>query len=156
MEIRRSKINYHQNKTKLNNLIESVKSLQDDGLKNELGRYICIRISGLIEKTIISFYEDYTQNKSSPEIHKYVSKRLQGFQNPNINKIITLARDFNDAWGNEIEDLDDGIKAAVDSIVAIRNNAAHGGEQNTRLQKIEEYYKLTLKLLDHIQQQCDL
>ncbi|MEM8639476.1 MAG: HEPN domain-containing protein [Cyanobacteria bacterium P01_G01_bin.54] len=147
---------FNRRKKKLDNLIKEVESLDKENLKNELSRYICIRISGLIEQTVRGFYEEYAASKSSPNVSRYVSRKMKSFQNPDIKKVIDLARDFSEDWEAEISDLDDEIKDAVTSIVTVRHSVAHGGEQGMTLSKAKDYYRRVLKFLDVIQQQCGI
>jgi hypothetical protein len=147
---------FHQRKVKLDALIERAKRIDDWELKNDLARYIAIRISGLIETTVRDCYDEYTQEKASPDIHRYVSRKLKRFQNPKVDDVISLARDFKENWADELEKVDLEIRDAVGSIVTIRNNTAHGGDQSITLAKVEQHYKNVLKFLNEIQSQCEI
>lgn len=148
---------FDRRKKKLDTLIKETESLDESNfLKSELSRYICIRVSGLIEQTVRDFYEEYTESKSSPNVSRYVSRKMKSFQNPNIQKVIDLAQDFSEDWAAEIDALDVEIKDAVKSIVDTRNSVAHGGEQGMTLNKAKDYYRRVLKLLDVIQNQCEI
>jgi phosphodiesterase/alkaline phosphatase D-like protein len=125
-------------------------------LQNDLARYIAIRISGLIETTVRDCYDEYTQEKASPDIHRYVSRKLKRFQNPKIDDVIKLAGDFQENWAKELEEVDMEISEAVGSIVSTRNNAAHGGDQNITLTKVEQHYRNVLKFLNQVQRQCSV
>jgi hypothetical protein len=106
---------FEERKRKLDFLIKEVKALPEnqDRLKNELARYLCIRISGLIERTVTSFYEEYAQSKGHPNLSRYISKKLN-LQNPSMKKLTELAGSFNEGWKKELDALDDEIKTAVD------------------------------------------
>ena len=142
-------------KKALDSLFKMAESLTDEPVKNELARYICIRISGLIEQTIVSFYREYANAKGHPNLSRYVSRSIK-LQNPGMKKLIDLSGNFNENWAAELDALDDSIKSAVDSIVAIRNQVAHGGDRGVRLSTVNNYYKEILQLLATIQKQCEL
>ena len=142
-------------KKALDSLFNMAESLTDEPLKNELARYICIRISGLIEQTVMSFYNEYAYSKGHPSLSRYVSRSIK-LQNPGMKKLIDLSGNFNENWAAELDALDDSIKSAVDSIVAIRNQVAHGVNRGVRLSTVTNYYKEILQLLATIQRQCEL
>lgn len=146
---------FEERKRKLDFLLQEIKALPEGRLKSELARYLCIRISGLIERTVTSFYEEYAQTKGHPHLSHYISRKLN-LQNPSMKKLMDLAGDFSEAWRNELDALDDEIKSAVDTIVNIRNNATHGEDQSITLSRVENYYKPILKLLKVIQKQCEI
>jgi hypothetical protein len=147
---------FHQRKSKIDSLISKCKTIEDLELSNNFARYIAIRISGLIETTARDCYGQYTREKASPEVHRYVTAKLKRFQNPKVKDIINLAGDFKEDWAKELEGIDEEISVAVASIVAIRNTVSHGGDQGITLGKVQKYYKQVLKFLELIQQQCDL
>lgn len=122
---------FEERKRKLDFLIQEVKSLPEGRLKSELARYLCIRISGFIERTVTSFYEEYAKSKGHPNLGHYISRKLN-LQNPNMKKLMNLAGDFSEEWKNELDALDDEIKEAVNTIVNIRNHAAHGEDQSIK------------------------
>jgi len=146
---------FEKRKRTLEKLFQEVKFLDEGWLKSELARYLCIRISGLIEQTVTDFYEEYAEAKGHPYLSHYISRKLH-LQNPKMEKLMNLAEDFSEEWKNELDQLDDQIKDAVDNIVTIRNSAAHGGVQSISLSRVENHYKDVLKLLRVIQMQCEI
>jgi len=146
---------FDSRKKALDSLFKMAESVTDEPLKNELARYICIRISGLIEQTVVSFYNQYAYAKGHPNLSRYISRSIK-LQNPGMKKLIDLSRNFNEKWAVELDALDDSIKSAVDSIVAIRNHVAHGKDRGVRLSKVSDYYQKILQLLATIQRQCEL
>ena len=85
---------------------------------------------------------DHCRKKSSPRIVNYVSKNLEKIQNPKFEKILDLLSSFDPAWGTEFEDFATGQKKeALNSVVALRNQIAHGENANITLASIITYYK---------------
>lgn len=147
---------FHQGKTKIDSLINKAKKIDDLEIKNDFSRYITVRISGFIEITVRECYDQYTSKKASPDVHRYVTRKLKRFQNPRVKDIIELARDFNEGWAAELESVDMEMSDAVDSIVTIRHSVAHGGNRGISLANVEQYYKQVLKFLELIQKQCKI
>lgn len=149
-------LRFHQRKTKIESLLRQAKSVESDELQNELARYICIRISGLIETTVRDCYVEYVKSRCAPDVAQYVGQQLKRFQNPDMDKLIDLARGFNEKWSSELENIDSEIKEAVISVVATRNSVAHGGDQGIRLITVGGYYHQVIRLLLIIQNQCKI
>lgn len=110
-----------------------------------------------MEQTVKNCYTEYaSSSRAHPNVSRYVSRKIEKFQNPDIKKVIELARDFSEDWAAEIESLDDEIKDAVVSIVSVRHSTAHGGVQRTSLVKAKDYYRRVLRFLKFIQRQCEI
>jgi len=76
-----------------------------------------------------AIYGQYTQDKAAPNVANYVTRMLNGFQNPNMTNIISLTNSFNPGWGVFLTEQTDGeLKNAIDSICANRHLIAHGRE----------------------------
>jgi hypothetical protein len=145
-------------KQQLDALFAKISKLpQDDPeIQSHWARYLCIRVSGFLEISISAIYRQYTKDKSAPFVANYVESQLKNFQNPNMDKILRLVRSFNSLWEEELsEKTKDEIKDSIDSIVALRNSIAHGGNSVITYSKIKGYYTNTIKLVELIEQQCN-
>jgi hypothetical protein len=148
--------NFHQGKSRIDSLIQRAKSVDNLQIQSDLACYICVRISGLIETTVQEFYIDYAESKSAPTVAKYVSHKLRRFQNPDMNNLKELAKEFSEEWSTELGSIDQEIQDAVTSIVKTRHSIAHGADQRITLGKVEAYYRQVIKVLLVIQQQCNI
>src|SRR5664279_618908 len=101
--------------------------VDDMELQAHLSRYLCVLCSGYLEIALAAVLSEYAVDKSAPRVASYVSRNLNQFQNPKMSKILELVDRFDRAWGDEIRNnLRPEAKDAVDSIVANRNEIAHG------------------------------
>jgi len=148
--------NFHQNKSRIDSLIKRAKSVDDLQIQSDLARYICVRISGLIETTARDFYAEYAESKASPNVAKYVGHKLEQFRNPEMNKLSRLATEFSEKWGKELEEIEEEAREAVTSIVKTRHGIAHGSDSSITLGTVEAYYRQVLKVLLVIQRQCNI
>ncbi|MDY6786074.1 MAG: HEPN domain-containing protein [Cyanobacteriota bacterium] len=143
-------------KQQLDNLFNKISNLQADSeMQSHWARYLCIRVSGFLEVSIRSIYSQYAKDKAAPPVANYIEKQLSKFQNPNMEKILNVARDFNAEWADELQEFIEGeIKDSVVSIVAVRNQIAHGENVGITYIKIKGYYQNAVKLVEFIEQQC--
>lgn len=141
---------------RLESLYSKVSNLNEDlEIQAHWARYLCILTSGFLEAAIRETYCEYARGKSAPNIANFVDNRLKTFQNPKMDKILSLARTFSLEWEEELKAKCEGEpKDAVDSIVANRNRIAHGEDVGVTFTRIKTYYNSSLKVLDLIEDQC--
>ena len=145
---------YMERKNYIDYLFKIVDTIQtdekiDDEIKSCLARYLCIIVSGFVETSIQNIYSEYTRKRAQTNVINYVSRKLAGFQNPKIGKILELSGGFCKSWANELEDLikDEEIGDSINSLVDNRNHIAHGADIGITYSRIRSYYSNSLKLL---------
>ncbi|MBD2453540.1 hypothetical protein H6G80_05560 [Nostoc sp. FACHB-87] len=144
-------------KQKLDNLFEKVNQLPDDNeLKAHWARYLCILVSGFIENSVRAIYSQYAKNKAIPNIANFVERKLDDLQNPKMEKILQLTGAFSLQWESNLRKATEGeLKDAIDSIVANRNNIAHGQDVGITYATIKDYYEKAFKVIQMIENQCN-
>jgi hypothetical protein len=146
-----------QYESKLDNLFQTVERIDDFEMQAHWAKYLCVLCSGYVEKSVRFLYSDYVYKRSSPQISKFVGKKLGGFQNAKVEKIIDLARTFDDSWASELERQSQGIiKDAVNSIVSNRHTIAHGQDTQITVARVKEWHKESRKLIGIIERHCDV
>lgn len=141
----------------LDNLFAKISNIQrispdDIDLQAHWARYLCILVSGFLENSISTIYIEYAKKKATPQITNFVEHKLERFQNPNMEKNFQLMASFDEEWGKQFKIRTEGeIKAAVNSIVKLRNDIAHGKSVSTTYINIKNYYQSSKKLLDVIE-----
>jgi hypothetical protein len=143
-------------KQRLDHLFKQVSALSDDiELQSHWAKYLCILVSGFIENSVRAIYTQYAREKAIPYVANYVTHKLKGFTNPNMEDILGLAGMFNPEWRTCLERNTEGeLKAAVDSIVANRNLIAHGTDVGISFVTIRTYYQSAVKVIELIENTC--
>jgi hypothetical protein len=151
------------NKQKLDTLFDHIKvlrSLQNFEIESQWATYLCIRVSGLLETSLRSLYLGYCDDKAHPYITKYVSYSLEGNRSQNMNpeKILLLVGAFNQKWRDELEMYmsENGRKEAIESVINVRNSAAHGGTQAVTYNNVKDYYTKIWEVIQFIEAQCSI
>jgi RiboL-PSP-HEPN len=144
-------------RTRLDALFDKICSLSGDiELQAHWSRYLCVLVSGYLETSVVAIFGAYARDRAAPNIVNYVINKLDGFQNPNMTKIIDLSNSFNPSWGQTIRQQTDGeLKDAIDSISANRNLIAHGKDTGITFSRIFTWYKRAIHVIELIEQQCD-
>ncbi|GAF83742.1 unnamed protein product [marine sediment metagenome] len=74
-----------------------------------------------------------------------------------MGKILDLTRAFNPQWANQLEAATEGqLKDAVNSVVANRNQIAHGRDVGITYVRIKNYYEDVVEVVDLIEKMCGL
>ena len=142
-------------KDKIDALFKKVKDINDIKMQSDWAKYLCVLVSGFLEKSISLIYNDYAKKRTGTNIQNFVHSYLKGFQNPRMDKIIDLTRRFNPKWSEKLEKETDGIiKASVNSIVTNRCKIAHGESVDLTYKAVNDYYKEVLKVVRLIKNQC--
>ena len=130
-------------------------SLNEIELQAEWAKYLCVLVSGFLEVAVREIILQYVENKSSGNVIAYVSKELDGFLNPKMAKIVTLAEKFDKDWATQINDrATDEMKNAVNSIVSNRHQIAHGKSVGVSFSNISQWYKEVIKFVDLLAEIC--
>lgn len=144
-------------KQQLDALFSKVEAATGDDLElqSHWAKYLCVLISGFIETAVREILKEYAKNKSSSNVSNFVANRLNGFQNPNMQKILEIVGAFSPEWQAMLETETEGQpKHAIDSIVANRHRISHGQPSAISLAQIKEYYKGALQVIEHLEKIC--
>lgn len=143
-------------KQRLDHLFKQVSAFSGDiELQSHWARYLCILVSGFLETSVQAIYSQYAKERAAENVANYVTSRLRRFTNPNMEDILTLAAMFNQEWRDCLEVATEGeLKEAVDSIVANRNQIAHGANVGITYVVIKRYYQSVVKVVDLIESNC--
>lgn len=127
-------------------------SMGDVEFQADFAKYYCILISGFLENALIALVLDVAQKRSAPEVAFFVERKLaKKWTNPNCEKIIQLLGNFKQDWRVAVETyLVDERKAAVDSLVDLRNKVAHGENVGTSLAQVKAYYATVIDVINFI------
>lgn len=145
-----------QSKQRLDHIFSQVSAFSSvPELESHWARYLCVLVSGFVETSVQTLFSEYAKKRSSPEVASYVESRLKRFQNPSMQRILDLSGEFNPAWRDSLAAATEGEpKDAIDSIVANRNNIAHGESVGVTYSRIQRYYENAIKVVDLIDTQC--
>lgn len=127
----------------------------DAELRSDLARYLCVLVSGYIEKSVVEFILEHARQRSAPTLQRFVEIRTKNFANPNASRIQNLLGSFDPEWQKNLNEFLIGEpKDAIDSIVALRNKIAHGGSVGLTYSRIRDYYEQAQRVIDQVEKLC--
>lgn len=128
---------------------------EDFELQADFARYLCVLVSGYIEKAVVAFILEHTRRQGGPTLQRFVERRTKNFANAKASRVQELLGSFDPAWQQELEEfLVDERKDAIDSIVSLRNVIAHGGSVGLTYSRILAYYQHAQQVVDRVGKIC--
>ena len=147
----------HAYKQRLDELFDSANRLPEEpsSVKAHWARYLCVVTSGFVETSVRAVYEEYARGKSHANVAAFVAVSLERLQNPKMEKILEVTRSFSADWEDELRRATEGaLKDAVDTIVANRNQLAHGRDVGITVARMKDCYAAARAVIDLIEAQC--
>ena len=141
---------------KLDNLFDQYRSLPEDlFIQSHWSRYLCILVSGYLEISVGAILINYVEGKASVSVKKYVSKQVGSLQNVKAGKIYDLVGSFSADWEHRLRTQTDGaVRDAIDSVVANRNQIAHGRDANISFTVVKGYYERCKEFIEIMESIC--
>ncbi|MGC2049630.1 MAG: HEPN domain-containing protein [Gallionella sp.] len=127
----------------------------DTELLADHARYLCVLVSGFIEKSLAEIVLEHARRVSAPSVQSFVEKNTARFTNANSEKVLQLLGSFDPAWRSKVESvLVDKYKDAFDSVIGLRHQIAHGASVGVTYVRIKEYFNAVTEIIDYIQDVC--
>ena len=127
----------------------------DPELLSDYAKYLCVLVSGFIEKSLAEIALEHARRVGAPSVQRFFEKNTARFTNANSEKVLQLLGSFDPDWRSDVENiLVDQNKDAFDSVVNLRHQIAHGASVGVTYIRIKEYFKAIKKVIEHIQDLC--
>ena len=125
-----------------------------------LNKYSIIRACGAVEVSFKSIIVDYCEKPSKVQVKKYLRRYVRdSSKNPSYKNICALIKEFDDGWHTQFKSRVNAhadcsrIKTSMESLVAARNEFAHGGNPGSTVADVQAYFadfRLVLDIMDDI------
>lgn len=151
----------------LNRQVQRLKALIDQAdqashesleLHGHWARYTCILVAGFLENAIAEVYSEFAKRQCSARVARYVSARVSRIQNPKSYRFIEVADAFDKSWGDTLSEFLDqeGRRDAIDGIMNVRNNVAHGKDTGITVARVKDYLEHSVRVVEFLEVQCGL
>ena len=123
-----------------------------DAIQADYARHLCILLSGFVEKSLADIVLEYAREKAAATIRSYMESVLARLTNVDKERLLQLVGSFDAVWRDEIDAfVIDEKQAALNSIVGLRNNIAHGGGGGISLLQVEKYWFTIQEIVDFVE-----
>src|ERR1700735_1877688 len=93
----------HQQKQRLDDLFNAVRTLPDVEMQSHWSRYLCVLVSGFLENSVELCLSEYSKRGTNVLVSNFVNAKLRDFQNPRMGIILDLFGSFNPDWKAQLE-----------------------------------------------------
>jgi len=142
----------------LDDTFERVRDLMGDPdleIRSDFARYLCVLVSGYLERALVEIILEHARSAGGPTLQRFVEVHTRRFANANCQRILSLVGNLDPRWRTDLEAvLKDERKAAIDSIIALRNRIAHGTPPGITYHRIREYYLHVQAAIEEVAQVC--
>jgi hypothetical protein len=123
--------------------------------KSDFAKYLCVLVAGYLEKAVAELVLEHARRSGKATLQKYVETNTKRFTNAKCEKLKALLGSFDNDWRNRLDlILKDEFKDAVDSLIGLRHQIAHGGSASVTYQRINDYYERIQMVVDEIAEIC--
>lgn len=140
---------------RLNGIFERAKRLAPlpdrAELESDYARHLCVLISGFVEHSIGEIILTYAHGKAPRPLLSFVETSVARLRNVDRERLLAAVGSLDAGWRALVEEyIVDERKEALNSIVGLRNNIAHGGIASVSLGQVERYWIAIQEVIDKI------
>lgn len=120
-------------------------------------KYICVLVSGFIEQAVKEILLEFAQRHEVNRLQSYIEGTWPESRNMKTSNIKEILTHFDQTWGARFDEWlknKDQYKSEINSLIASRNDIAHGKEANTTnvtLRSTKNRLKIALELVEFIE-----
>ena len=140
--------------TKLDNLFSLTESVDNDEVKSNMSRFLCVRTSGLMETFVKEKVSEYVSGTSPIPIQNYMVSAVKSITNLDSERIEKFLGQFSAKWKEEfISGITEEQKESLNSVIGLRHQIAHGHNDSISFHTMKAHYqniKKVITVLDSI------
>jgi hypothetical protein len=122
-------------------------------LQADYARHLCVLVSGFIERAVTEIILTYAQGKAPAPLRSFIETSLKRLTNVDKERLLNLVGSLDAGWRTQLESyVVDERQAAINSIVGLRNDIAHGGGGSVSLSQVEKYWVVVQEVIEKVEQ----
>jgi hypothetical protein len=122
----------------------------DQEIAADLGRYLCVRVSGFLEQATSIILRDYCEKNSWGDVQEFALSWLDRMPNLSHDALVKLVSRFSKDAARDLEEFmaKEERKSRINSLIGLRNGIAHGKIQGMTRNQAWEYYEVVDAVVD--------
>lgn len=125
--------------------------LDKSELRADFARYLCVLVSGYVESAVVAIARDHARTKASPTVFGFVDSQFTRRGTINADRLLQIVGSFNPEWRVKLDCFKHGEwKDALNSVVANRNNIAHGQWVALTYVAMEQYFARIDEVIEYV------
>lgn len=124
---------------------------EETELRSDCARYLCVLVSGFLETAVVGLVISYVSDMAHPRAARLVERKIARTTNLNAENLAQLIGGLDADWERALRIfMGDERKAAIDSLVALRHEIAHGAPTGVTLVTVTSYYESIVEVIDFL------
>lgn len=119
-------------------------------LVSQYARYLCVLVAGFVEQSVGDLLVECARRRSDDSVSSFVESRLDRLPNMKQERLRQLLRSFNVAWWDDLQSRCPDQLQSLDSVVALRNQIAHGKDTGTSYVGVLQYFNDASDVLESL------
>ena len=136
--------------------VDRARNCDDLEIQSDLTKLLVVQLSGYVEKSLQELCLEHCRRQTSGPVLNFAASQLAWMRNPSDDAVEALLRQFSptwaDAWNARLLSEE---KAALNSIVGLRNVIAHGDNPSVSLGRVIGYLGYIDNLVERLISQID-
>ncbi len=130
-------------------IILRLDTTNQDELSAHFARYLCIIVSGLVERGTKQLVGDYiqTHTQTAPQVRRFTQDQLSNLWGINLDKFTKLVKALDSGWWETLNTTQRRELDSLNSLSSLRNKIAHGEDVTTTVGDIQQYFRDVSKLM---------
>ena len=146
IELRRRALNSAFDRARSLSAVANAEAVQAD-----YARYLCVLVSGFVEKATVELILEYAQDKAARPIQSYLDANLRRLTNVDKDRLLRTIGALDATWQEKLDQfIDDKRQQALNSIVGLRHDIAHGGGGGISLNQVAQYWTTIQEIVDYL------
>jgi len=123
-------------------LVALLKNLKDPAeLEAEYARYLCVLACGFLEKAVAEIIVGYASSRTARPVLSFIESSVRRLGNLDKERLLSVVGSLDAGWRTELDAfIVDEKKEALNSVVGLRHNIAHGGDGRISLGQVQKYW----------------
>ncbi|MCY4464045.1 MAG: HEPN domain-containing protein [Chloroflexi bacterium] len=146
----------------LDRLFVLANQLQLDGntdlrIRSAFESYLCIRTYAFVETSIRTILLRYVRQVAGDDaVENFVASQLKRHPNLSYSVLINLLGRFDPEWATMIKESTNAMmRVALDGLVNLRNNIAHGDDVDISLKDLQSYFESSQSIVRLVFETCE-
>ncbi len=134
--------------------VEQLAALSDPSeLQSDYARHLCVLVSGFVERSVAEIILTYAQGKTAAPLRSYLDVSLKRLTNVDVERLLNTVGSLDAGWREQLEAyVIDERKMALNSMVGLRNEIAHGGGSSISLRQVAKYWTAVQEVVDKVEE----
>jgi hypothetical protein len=122
-------------------------------LQADYAKYLCVRVCGFVERAVADVIMAYAQDKTPVPLRSYLESSLRRLRLVDKERLLQVVGTLDTRWRAELDsDVVDERQAAINSIVGLRNDIAHGGSSSVGLAQMVRYWAAAQEVVEKMEE----